>query len=150
MHNLCLEVLAVHGIELCLFRAKAFSPTHTFNVAHLTEQQYVQLWRGLGWELNPSPPKRRADALPVTLQTRVSLKAFDTKEINWNLLIFFVEIPSPYQYASSMYFFCLIYKLEPLNTCFTTHCIRLSYFTLLFPFIILQISNCCITLTCFI
>ena len=34
--TLCLEVLTVHGTELRLFRAKAFPPTHTINVAHLT------------------------------------------------------------------------------------------------------------------
>ena len=36
LHNLCLEVLTVHGTELRLFGAKVFPPTHTINVAHLT------------------------------------------------------------------------------------------------------------------
>ncbi len=36
LHDLCLEVLTVHGTELRLFGAKAFLPTHTINVAHLT------------------------------------------------------------------------------------------------------------------
>ena len=34
--NLCLEVLTVYGTELRLFGAKAFRPTHTIKVAHLT------------------------------------------------------------------------------------------------------------------
>ncbi len=35
--TLCLEVLIVHGNELCLFRgAKAFPPTRTINVTYLT------------------------------------------------------------------------------------------------------------------
>ncbi len=36
LHDLCQEVLTVHGIELRLFWAKAFPPAHTINVAHLT------------------------------------------------------------------------------------------------------------------
>ncbi len=36
LHDLCLEVLTVHGNELRLFWPKAFLPTHTINVARLT------------------------------------------------------------------------------------------------------------------
>ena len=36
LHDLCLEVLTVHGNELRLFGAKAFPPTHTISVVHLT------------------------------------------------------------------------------------------------------------------
>ncbi len=36
LHDLCLEVLSVHGNKLRLFGAKAFLPTHTINVEHLT------------------------------------------------------------------------------------------------------------------
>ncbi len=38
---------AVHGIELHLFGTKAFPPTHTINVAHLTYQQLEQLLTSL-------------------------------------------------------------------------------------------------------
>ncbi len=47
LHDLCLEVLTVHGIELHLLRAKAVPPTHTINVALLTLQQWVQLLTSL-------------------------------------------------------------------------------------------------------
>ncbi len=36
LHNLCLEVLTVHGIKLRLFLGQGIPPTHTINVAHLT------------------------------------------------------------------------------------------------------------------
>ena len=36
LHDLCLEVLTVHGNELLLFRAKTFPPTRTISVAYLT------------------------------------------------------------------------------------------------------------------
>ena len=34
LHDLCIEVIIVHGIELCLFEAKAFPLL--FNIGHLT------------------------------------------------------------------------------------------------------------------
>ncbi len=43
LHNLGLEVLNVHYYELRLFGAKAFPPTCSINIAHLTQQQQVQL-----------------------------------------------------------------------------------------------------------
>ncbi len=38
MHDLCLEVLTVHGNELRLFWGQGILPTRTINVAHLTAQ----------------------------------------------------------------------------------------------------------------
>ncbi len=35
LHDLCLEVLTLHGTKLHLFGAKSFPHTHTINVAHL-------------------------------------------------------------------------------------------------------------------
>ena len=46
-HDLCLEVLIVNGNEFCLFWTKAFHPTNTINVVHLTLQQKVQLLASL-------------------------------------------------------------------------------------------------------
>ncbi len=43
LHDLCLEVLIVHGNELRLFGARAFSLTHTINVSmHWTHHQTPQ------------------------------------------------------------------------------------------------------------
>ena len=36
MHNLCLEVLTVHGTDSQLFWSQGIPHTHTINVAHLT------------------------------------------------------------------------------------------------------------------
>ena len=36
LHDLCLGVLTVHGIELRLFLGQGILPSHTINVAHLT------------------------------------------------------------------------------------------------------------------
>ncbi len=71
---LCMDVVTLHGNELRLILAKALSSTNTINVTHPTlgSSSYnfwrLLLWRGLGRESKPSPPKRKVDTLRVTLR----------------------------------------------------------------------------------